>query len=138
MPKGDEPVPDFSSSPPACEGCALSRACQLASSRVSLETAAPQRSSDTSPLPRHWDADLWKRSDHIKKWNKRWFVLWPEANRPGDGRVLFWFDKPVSLVRVVGSRQFFSRVVNRLRAVVDVHAGGQEGEGQRQANSRLV
>ena len=109
-----------------------------ASELTRLETAAPQRSSDTSPLPRHWDADLWKRSDHIKKWNKRWFVLWPEANRPGDGRVLFWFDKPVSLVRVVGSRQFFSRVVNRLRAVVDVHAGGQEGEGQRQANSRLV
>lgn len=41
------------------------------------------------------DADLWKRSEHIKKWNKRWFVLWPEENRPGDGRVLFWFDKPV-------------------------------------------
>ena len=38
--------------------------------------------------------DVWKRSDHIKKWNKRWFVLWPAKNRPGDGRVLFWFDKP--------------------------------------------
>ena len=40
-------------------------------------------------------ADLWKRSDHIKKWNKRWFVLWPQTSRPGDGRVLFWFNAPV-------------------------------------------
>ena len=26
---------------------------------------------------------LWKRSDHVKKWNKRWFVLWPLENRCG-------------------------------------------------------
>ncbi len=56
-------------------------------------------------------ADLWKRSDHIKKWNKRWFVLWPEANRPGDGRVLFWFDKPVRMRSACTGPSSFSRVV---------------------------
>jgi hypothetical protein len=37
---------------------------------------------------------LWKRSDHVKKWHKRWFVLWPAEVRPGHGRVLFWFASP--------------------------------------------
>ena len=37
---------------------------------------------------------LWKKSEHRKKWNKRWVVLWPATARPGDGRTLYWFAAP--------------------------------------------
>ena len=56
-------------------------------------------------------ADLWKRSDHIKKWNKRWFVLWPQTSRPGDGRVLFWFNAPVGPPPPPSARRAPPRIV---------------------------
>ena len=49
---------------------------------------------DFSAEPPAREGYLWKRSDHIKKWHKRWFVLWPGAVRPGHGRVLYWFAQP--------------------------------------------
>ena len=37
---------------------------------------------------------LRKRSEHVKKWNKRWFVLWPKYPHEGDGRLLIYYSKP--------------------------------------------
>ena len=82
-------------------------------------------------------ADVWKRSDHIKKWNKRWFVLWPSANRPGDGRVLFWFDKPVRCPETSLSPRLPTLTRFGRRAPLRC-AGRQEGKGQRQAHPGLL
>ena len=37
---------------------------------------------------------LWKQSQWKKKFNKRWFVLWPNAPVPNKGRILFYYDTP--------------------------------------------
>jgi hypothetical protein len=37
---------------------------------------------------------LLKRSEHMKKFNKRWFVLWPRDFDDSCGRILFYFAKP--------------------------------------------
>lgn len=39
---------------------------------------------------------MWKRSEHRRRWNKRWFVLWPAAARPGQGRMLYWFASKIT------------------------------------------
>jgi hypothetical protein len=37
---------------------------------------------------------LRKRSEHVKQWNKRWFVLWPKVPNEGQGRLLVYYSKP--------------------------------------------
>ena len=37
---------------------------------------------------------LRKRSEHVKQWNKRWFVLWPKVPNEGQGRLLVYYAKP--------------------------------------------
>ena len=37
---------------------------------------------------------LRKRSEHVKQWNKRWFVLWPKVPNEGHGRLLVYYSKP--------------------------------------------
>jgi hypothetical protein len=37
---------------------------------------------------------LFKQSKHVKSWNKRYFVLWPEEPKPNKGRLLFYYDSP--------------------------------------------
>jgi hypothetical protein len=37
---------------------------------------------------------LRKRSEHVKQWNKRWFVLWPKVPQEGQGRLLVYYGKP--------------------------------------------
>lgn len=80
---------------------------------------------------------LRKRSEHVKQWNKRWFVLWPSANRPGDGRVLFWFDKPVRCPETSLSPRLPTLTPFGRRAPLRC-AGRQEGKGQRQAHPGLL
>jgi hypothetical protein len=33
----------------------------------------------------------WKRTKHVKKWKRRYFVLWPQEPSPTKGRLLFYF-----------------------------------------------
>jgi hypothetical protein len=37
---------------------------------------------------------VWKQSKHVKKWNKRYFVLWPKQPHPKKGRLLFYYTTP--------------------------------------------
>ena len=37
---------------------------------------------------------LRKRSEHVKQWNNRWFVLWPKVPKEGHGRLLVYYSKP--------------------------------------------
>lgn len=37
---------------------------------------------------------LWKQSQWVKKWKKRWFVLWPNAPHRDKGRMLFYYLTP--------------------------------------------
>jgi hypothetical protein len=37
---------------------------------------------------------LWKQSQWVKKWTKRWFVLWPNAPSREKGRLLFYYLTP--------------------------------------------
>jgi hypothetical protein len=37
---------------------------------------------------------IWKRSQHIKKWNRRYFVLWPAAADPRRGRLILYYRSP--------------------------------------------
>ena len=37
---------------------------------------------------------LRKRSEHVKSWNRRWFVLWPKKPLEGHGRLLIYYSKP--------------------------------------------
>ena len=44
---------------------------------------------------------IYKQSKHVKKWNKRYFVLWPKVANPKKGRLLFYYTTPQ--VRANGS-----------------------------------
>ena len=37
---------------------------------------------------------IYKQSKHVKKWNKRYFVLWPKVANPKKGRLLFYYTTP--------------------------------------------
>ena len=37
---------------------------------------------------------VYKQSKHVKKWNKRYFVLWPKEAHPKKGRLLFYYTTP--------------------------------------------
>ena len=37
---------------------------------------------------------VYKQSKHVKKWNKRYFVLWPKVPHPKKGRLLFYYTTP--------------------------------------------
>jgi hypothetical protein len=37
---------------------------------------------------------LFKQSKHVKKWNKRYFILWPKEPKPNKGRLLFYYNTP--------------------------------------------
>ena len=37
---------------------------------------------------------IFKQSKHVKKWNKRYFVLWPKEPHPKKGRLLFYYTTP--------------------------------------------
>ena len=37
---------------------------------------------------------VWKRSKHVGKWNRRYFVLWPKKPKPSKGRLLFYYSTP--------------------------------------------
>ena len=37
---------------------------------------------------------LWKQSQWVKKWEKRWFVLWPNEPSREKGRLLFYYLTP--------------------------------------------
>ena len=37
---------------------------------------------------------LWKQSQWVKKWKKRWFVLWPNSPHRDRGRMLFYYLTP--------------------------------------------
>ena len=37
---------------------------------------------------------IYKQSKHVKKWNKRYFVLWPKTPHPKKGRLLFYYTTP--------------------------------------------
>jgi hypothetical protein len=37
---------------------------------------------------------MWKQSKHVKKWNRRYFVLWPAEANPKKGRLLFYYTTP--------------------------------------------
>lgn len=37
---------------------------------------------------------VFKQSAHVKKWNRRYFVLWPKQAHPKKGRLLFYYTTP--------------------------------------------
>jgi len=37
---------------------------------------------------------VWKQSKHVKKWNRRYFVLWPKEPKGNKGRLLFYYTTP--------------------------------------------
>lgn len=55
------------------------------------ESEAPSALSLERPAKQGY---LWKQSQWVKKWKKRWFVLWPNAPHRDKGRMLFYYLTP--------------------------------------------
>ena len=55
------------------------------------EAEAPSALSLERPAKQGY---LWKQSQWVKKWKKRWFVLWPNAPHRDKGRMLFYYLTP--------------------------------------------
>lgn len=67
------------------------RPARIAADTRMEEADAPSALSLERPAKQGY---LWKQSQWVKKWKKRWFVLWPNAPHRDKGRMLFYYLTP--------------------------------------------
>ena len=90
-------------------------------SQMSQEQAAEFACASISAADLQTDAAcagwLFKRSEHRRKWNKRWCVLWPRSPEPGCGRFLVYFNKPTD----AAARGCYALVAGQFNVGIDTN-----------------